>query len=94
MTGPRRVRAFGGAGMTERRGGVVPPPSPDPGPPDSARPLAPSDLELLREYEPIARFTRGELFFPTAVGTYAAPAPMRENCSTFCIYRVTKKNMA
>ena len=30
------------------------------------------DCELLGEYEPIARFTCGELFFPTAVGPYAA----------------------
>ena len=29
-----------------------------------------SDLGLLRAYEPVIRFTRGELFFPTAVGPY------------------------
>ncbi|HLI00768.1 MAG TPA: hypothetical protein VKV06_08275, partial [Acidimicrobiales bacterium] len=28
------------------------------------------DLALLRAYEPIVRFTKGELFFPTAVGPY------------------------
>ena len=26
-----------------------------------------SDLDLLRQYEPILRFTQGELFFPRAV---------------------------
>jgi hypothetical protein len=31
---------------------------------------AAGDLALLRRYEPILRFTRGELFFPTAVGPY------------------------
>jgi hypothetical protein len=30
------------------------------------------DLELLRAYEPIIRYTKGELFFPTAVGPYVA----------------------
>ncbi len=29
-----------------------------------------SDLELLRKYEPIARFTKGEAFFPIAVDEY------------------------
>jgi hypothetical protein len=33
------------------------------------------DLALLRAYEPVIRYTRGELFFPTAVGTYV------EQCS-------------
>jgi hypothetical protein len=28
------------------------------------------DLDLLRAYEPVVRFTKGELFFPTAVGPY------------------------
>jgi hypothetical protein len=31
-----------------------------------------SDLDLLRAYEPIVRYTQGELFFPTAVGPYTA----------------------
>jgi hypothetical protein len=31
-----------------------------------------SDLSLLRAYEPVVRFTKGELFFPTAVGPYVA----------------------
>ncbi|MBV9046681.1 MAG: hypothetical protein JOY58_00330 [Solirubrobacterales bacterium] len=31
-----------------------------------------ADLRLLRAFEPIARFTEGELFFPTAVGRYVA----------------------
>lgn len=34
-----------------------------------------NDLELLRAYEPILRFTHGELFFPCAVGGYV------ERCS-------------
>ncbi len=33
---------------------------------------ATSDLSLLRAYEPVVRFTKGELFFPTAVGPYVA----------------------
>ena len=33
------------------------------------------DLALLRAYEPVVRFTKGELFFPTAVGAYV------EQCS-------------
>jgi hypothetical protein len=31
-----------------------------------------SDLALLRAYEPVIRFTKGELFFPTAVGPYVS----------------------
>jgi hypothetical protein len=31
-----------------------------------------ADLDLLRRYEPVVRYTRGELFFPTAVGPYVA----------------------
>jgi hypothetical protein len=34
-----------------------------------------SDLALLRAYEPVVRFTKGELFLPTAVGPYV------ERCS-------------
>jgi hypothetical protein len=30
------------------------------------------DLGLLRAYEPVIRYTKGELFFPTAVGPYVA----------------------
>ena len=33
------------------------------------------DLSLLRAYEPVVRYTKGELFFPTAVGPYV------EQCS-------------
>lgn len=33
---------------------------------------AENDLGLLRAYEPIVRFTKGELFFPTAVDPYVA----------------------
>ena len=32
----------------------------------------PSDLELLRAYEPIVRYNQGELFYPTAVEGYLA----------------------
>ncbi len=31
-----------------------------------------SDLELLRAYEPVIRYTNGELFYPTAVEPYLA----------------------
>jgi hypothetical protein len=31
-----------------------------------------ADLELLRSYEPVIRYTEGELFFPSAVGPYTA----------------------
>lgn len=34
--------------------------------------LSDSDQALLRTYEPVVRYTRGELFFPTAVGPYVA----------------------
>ena len=29
-----------------------------------------SDYELLRRYEPILRFTKGEIFFPTDIDRY------------------------
>ena len=32
----------------------------------------PSDLELLRTYEPVLRYTAGELFLPTSVEAYLA----------------------
>jgi hypothetical protein len=31
-----------------------------------------ADLDLLRAYEPVVRYTKGELFLPTAVGPYVA----------------------
>jgi hypothetical protein len=31
-----------------------------------------ADLSLMRAYEPIARFAKGELFFPTAIGPYVS----------------------
>lgn len=34
--------------------------------------MDPSDAALLRAYEPVVRFTEGELFLPTAVGPYVA----------------------
>jgi hypothetical protein len=36
------------------------------------------DLELLRAYEPVVRFTKGELFLPTAVGPYVARCSLWE----------------
>ncbi len=39
---------------------------------DHSQPSAGACLDLLRAYEPVVRFTRGELFFPTAVGPYVA----------------------
>ena len=32
--------------------------------------VRPSDLELLQAYEPVVRYTQGELFFPAAVSSY------------------------
>jgi len=34
--------------------------------------ITPEDLALLRAHEPVLRFTRGELFYPMAVGPYLA----------------------
>jgi hypothetical protein len=45
-------------------------PSPEAGP-------SADDLELLAAYEPIVRFTEGELFFPTAVGPYVSQCSLR-----------------
>ena len=47
-----------------------------------------ADLSLLRAHEPVVRFTRGELFFPTAVGPYVAQcSPWAEDIAgeTRCI---------
>jgi len=33
-------------------------------------PTTPSDLELLRRFEPAIRYTKGEAFFPMDVGRY------------------------
>lgn len=38
----------------------------------SDRRVPDGDLGLLRAYEPVVRYTKGELFFPTAVGGYVA----------------------
>src|SRR5512140_2589040 len=41
--------------------------------PQAERPSAPvstPDLELLRQYEPVIRYTKGEQFFPTDVERY------------------------
>jgi len=35
-----------------------------------------SDLDLLRQYEPVVRYTRGEMFFPTAVDGYLHQASL------------------
>jgi hypothetical protein len=48
---------------------------PDPGgaaPGAERRAVTENDLSLLGAYEPVARFAKGELFFPTAVGPYIA----------------------
>jgi hypothetical protein len=47
-----------------------PPPDSPPAPETKAPPD--SDRTLLRTYEPVVRYTRGELFLPTAVGPYVA----------------------
>lgn len=54
-------------GRTEIAAGGTPP-SADPG----AESNRESDLALLRAHEPVLRYTRGELFLPTAVGPYVA----------------------
>ena len=38
----------------------------------SEEPVDDGDLTLLRAYEPVVRYTKGELFLPTAVGPYVA----------------------
>ncbi len=38
----------------------------------SEEPVEDGDLTLLRAYEPVIRYTKGELFLPTAVGPYVA----------------------
>jgi hypothetical protein len=43
---------------------------------------AAADLALLRTYEPIIRYTRGELFFPTAVGPYVAQCSLWDRAAT------------
>jgi len=48
---------------------IVDVPTPDVAPGESGQD---SDLALLRAYEPIVRYTKGELFLPTAVGPYVA----------------------
>jgi hypothetical protein len=48
----------------------------DPSSPDSA--AGPSDLDLLRAYEPVIRFTAGELFFPVAVEDFVACCDLME----------------
>ena len=43
----------------------------------TARTIA-SDLDLLTAYEPVVRFTEGELFFPASVEDYAARCELLE----------------
>ncbi len=43
-------------------------------------PASASDLELLRQYEPVIRFTKGEQFYPTDVDRYV------KNCSLWAHY--------
>jgi hypothetical protein len=40
--------------------------------PEERTPGPPTDLELLRTYEPVLRYTAGELFLPTSVDAYLA----------------------
>ena len=50
--------------------------------PASDRPTAPvtaSDLELLRKFEPVVYFTKGEQFFPTAVDHYVKECSLWEH---------------
>ena len=35
-----------------------------------------NDLQLLRAYEPVVKYTEGELFFPMAVEPYVAAASL------------------
>ena len=47
-----------------------------------------SDLALLRAYEPVVRYTQGELFFPTAVGPYVGQCSLwgvRDGDSTLIV---------
>jgi hypothetical protein len=54
-----------------------PPPLRDADASSLAAPIAlDADLSLLREFEPIIRYTKGELFLPTAVGPYVAHCGM------------------
>jgi hypothetical protein len=47
-----------------------PSPNPTPDAPISPSSSAPSDLDLLRRFEPVLHFTQGEQFFPTDVDRY------------------------
>jgi hypothetical protein len=51
------------------------------GPPAGESDVA-ADLDLLRGYEPVIRYTHGELFFPTAVGPYVAQCSAWARAST------------
>jgi hypothetical protein len=49
----------------------------DKGPSDTpSAPLGATDLELIRTFEPVVRFTKGEQFFPTDVETYVSQASL------------------
>ena len=39
------------------------------------------DMAFLRAYEPVVRYTKGELFFPTAVGPYVAQCSLWAACA-------------
>jgi hypothetical protein len=58
-----------GSAASERLRAVDPSTADVAGPAESVRD---SDLALLRAYEPVVRYTKGELFLPTAVGPYVA----------------------
>ena len=50
-----------------------------------------SDLELLRQYEPILRFTQGELFFPRAVDEYVRACSLWELAVSYTHLDVYKR---
>jgi len=70
---PRHLQFNAADGVTDDAP-VTPPPA-TPGSPAEL-----SDLELLRHYEPIVRFTRGEQFFPSDVDRYL------QQCSLWAHY--------
>lgn len=50
-----------------------------------------NDLDLLREYEPIVRFTHGELFFPRAVDEYVRASSLWELTADKKLHELVKE---
>ena len=48
----------------------------------------PDDLTLLRAFEPVVRFTRGEYFFPVSVERYVARATLWSDPESDAVHRV------